>query len=229
MTDRPIIFSSAMIKALLAGRKTQTRRILKPQPARPEWLAGTWVDAEREKFAGAMDGERSIVRFDVRDRLWVRENYRVDAKLDDHKPRDIEPDWPVAYEAGVWSELRRAVVPDRQEGMGKLRPGMFMPRCFSRITLDVMGVRVQRLQDISDEDAIAEGVQFLPDGTPEIGSPYAVDLCPGWAGGDTARDAFKMLWGIINGATAWDANPWVVAVSFERTAPEARVPVEERR
>lgn len=176
VTDRPIIFSAPMVRALLGGRKTQTRRVLDNKRA---------VMRERDD---ALD----CVRFYVGDRLYVREACKP---IPGSKPGGyfvpgspfFGVDW--FYRADnncpIWAN-------------GKWRPSIHMPRWASRLTLTVTEVRVQRLQDISEEDAVAEGVS---------GSD--------WNGeGPRYRPAFHALWNSLHGPDAWDANPWVVAVSF---------------
>jgi len=166
--DIPILFSAPMVRALLAGTKTQTRRLLKPQPA--EDIGLTLAE--------------NPIRFAAGDRLWVREAWRVPAQDDQVKPRDLIPQI-AGYEADCGTGFISAT--------GRLRPGMFMPRWASRLTLHVTEVRVQRLQDISADDAEAEGVD---------------------CSGPVAINCYRDLWNQINGAGSWDANPWVVAVSF---------------
>lgn len=168
--DRPILFSGAMVKALLDGKKTQTRRVL---------ADGT-----------TGEGPTQSPKFFVGDRLWVREAWRTHVGSDDVAPRDISPELLVQYEASG---------PSFGDGLsGKVRPGMFMPRWASRLTLMVTEVRVQRLQDISVDDAKAEGV----------------DLIESRFHTRTAR--FKDLWNRLNDdrGFGWSTNPWVVAVSF---------------
>ena len=137
MTDRPIIFSAPMIMALLAGRKSQTRRVLKPQPETvPNGFAGV-----RQPYAPG-------------DRLWVREAWRFDAEWDDFPPRYFDGADAVHYEAGGAQDKSLWGDPFRP---GRLRSPIHMPRWASRLTLVVTNVRVQRLQEITSADAISEG------------------------------------------------------------------------
>lgn len=189
MKERPILFSAPMVRALLDGSKTQTRRIVKDTGFYAiEGHHGTET-AERERSALA-----TRCRFGMPgDRLWVREAWRTVAEADCMPPRDLN----AAHR--LWME---ADAP-HQPGFGKLRPSMFMPRWASRINLEITGVRVERLNDISEHDALNEGVTFL--------NPVK----PGRAN-RMAREAFADLWQSINGAGAWDANPWVWVVEFRR-------------
>lgn len=190
MKGRPIPFSAPMVRALLAGTKTQTRRVVKPQPDRthsghPYWnIGGYRVSPTAANPLPCPYGAPG-------DRLWVREAWRTCEGFDVYPPRDIQRTTPVRYEAdGHWSHSMSG-------SGGKLRPGMFMPRWASRILLDVIEVRVERLQSISRGDAMAEGCPF-----------------PNMAKGPDPREWYAELWDQINGPGAWAANPWVWAVSF---------------
>lgn len=134
------------------------------------------------------------------DRLWVREAWRAPREFDAVAPRDIPPGTDVWYEA-------QDNVPFHPSDFGKLRPSMFMPRWASRITLEVTGVRVERLQDISEADAVAEGCECDSDGWRDYQMPET--QCCG-----TAIESFRSLWNSLHGPDAWDANPWVVALTF---------------
>jgi len=225
--ERPILFSAPMVRAILEGRKTQTRRTVKPQPAfdphREQWSwenkAGHIAWSGTRPQAAALLGAREICPYgQPGDRLWVRETWGlarplrdsegvVDDELEwsgsipkaDPRGKRLMDDWCVGYAA------------DGCEG--RMRPSIHMPRWASRLTLEVTGVRVERLQDISEEDALAEGVGALSYGGAE-------DI---WLGdGEDTRDprvAFRWLWDSINGGRpwrCWDDNPWVWVVEFRR-------------
>jgi hypothetical protein len=195
VTDRPIIFSAPMIRALLDGRKTQTRRVLKPSRKitrlgytdpllRLDVLHGAlwWWDGIHECV-----GASQAYPYATGDRLWVREAFRYDAY-----PPLSWSHWPVHYEADGNRDTR--------EGMGadsRLRSPIHMPRWASRLTLIVTDVRVQRLQEIDRGDAMDEGCPF-----------------PNMAHGKDPRHWFNYLWNSLHGPDAWDANPWVVALTF---------------
>ena len=229
MTDHPILFSAPMVRALLEGRKTQTRRVLKPQPDAGQFFGHmTYVEAQRKVIARNATGMRQDIKipFAPGDRLWCREAWRASRKWDSIAPRDIIPrEVTVMFEAGGsianqdekgdWRPSDLPAVGYFPPWAGKGRPSIFLPRWASRLTLTVTEVRVQRLQDISTEDAIAEGIEgseidgwrcYLPE-------PKNQDAwqCP--------RESFRTLWDSINakragGAYAWAANPWVTATSF---------------
>jgi hypothetical protein len=185
--ERPILFSAPMVRALLAGTKTQTRRIAQPKRS---------IEPMTDECPYGQPGG---------DRLWVRESWRADAAYDAMPPRDIPAGSQVWYEADTGLPGLRGLV--RQ---GKLRPGMFMPRWASRITLEVTEVRVERLQDISEADALAEGIVpgYGGFGLPDGSHFHAAD----------PRESYFSLWEAINGRASVEANPWVWAVSFRRTA-----------
>lgn len=195
MGDRPILFSGPMVRALLDGRKTQTRRIfVPPAPYAPHDDIGV------EVAVGSI-----APRIKAGDRLWVREaHYKTDdgdyeravCAVDDDEVRD--------HLATI--DRLKASHPQVDWGRhARLRPGIHMPRWASRLTLTVTDVRVQRLQDISEEDAEAEGYpspeQRAKSGVAEIRDAYPI----AW---------YSWLWDSINGAGSWEANPWVAAYSF---------------
>ena len=210
MADRPILFSTPMVRALLDGRKTQTRRILKEQPELfPIDDAGTpcsvgllHVQGDPLPRITLGDGRCGVVtmqqvRFAVGDRLWVKETWRAHRAYDQYRPGLI------GTESRIWYEADGR---DNCDQHGKGRPSIFMPRWASRLTLIVTDVRVERLHMISEEDAQDEGVDRLV--MDDSGAFYA-----GFPEG-TYRCGFAGIWTHINGAESWDANPWVVAVSF---------------
>jgi hypothetical protein len=199
MADRPILFSAAMVRALLAGTKTQTRRIIKDAPTEPGWIC--YEAAGERKWIGP-NGYPSMpcaLRFAKGDRLYVREHWRTESRAyDDLAPSEMDADYPVIYEADAdWSTNKT---------VGRFRQGMHMPRWASRLTLTVTDVRVQRLQEISEEDAKAEGLEWV---APTWGIEGIADS---WDADPVI--AYAWLWESINGDGAWDANPWIVAVSF---------------
>lgn len=199
MADRPILFSAPMIRALLDGRKTQTRRTLKPQPSAPAQCGNDWVDGAVERHRGSMDGERLINKYSVGDRAWVREGWAFMPKNAYDLPKTIvphDPDTALYYRAGF----------DRS-GKQRWHPSIHMPRWASRLTLIVSEVRVPRLQEISSADTIAEGVEC------ETCRAMGRSAC-NLAGCFASRQEYRTLWDSINGAGAWDRNPWVAAYSF---------------
>lgn len=212
--ERPILFSDPMVLALLADTKTQTRRVCKPaEAASLSFVAGPFEHDERVlKLWGDEDG---FVRFDcpygeVGDRLWVREKWGACDYFNNTAPRDLPHFAAIKYFAD-------GSIVGATAGYGlirKARPSIHMPRQFSRILLEVVAVRVERLQDISDDDCMAEGIQRVP-----VGKLITFTV----PGTDVeklgARAAYEALWVSINGRESWDANPFVWAVEFKRVTP----------
>jgi hypothetical protein len=251
MKERGILFSSAMVRAVLAGTKSQTRRLVTPQPVRvrdhiepvgtredgsvinlrvPDgWQhprLGYTADKSATKFGHGAQWDNPFGC--VGDRLWVRETFAL--IWPGESPPENERDNRIEYRAdtnarypGEW--------PD-DEGSNpdcpKWRPSLHMPRWASRITLEIIGVRVERLQDISDADIRAEGTAGWVQGGGGVFAPP-----PGFDGAipnadDTItvkpnRVCFASLWDSINGKRApWSSNPWVWVVSFDRVEAERK-------
>lgn len=223
MTDRPILFSAPMVRALLDGRKTQTRRVAKfVHPDGDGWhirnAGGGMIGADDDAVTvyGA-----DYAPYAAGDRLWVKETWTVGGVFTDC----VETRYR-AHERRSHTEFVEQVPINR---VGKLPSArwpkyaspLHMPRWASRITLTVTDVRVERLQDISEADAEAEGIarygRFY--GLPDTHWDDA-ELSP--------VGAYHRLWDSINGPESWDANPWVAAISFEvhpsniDAMPEAR-------
>jgi hypothetical protein len=215
MTDRPILFSGPMVRAILAGTKTETRRICKqavdeggvsagsvhPTGLGRSWIAW-WPFATAEETVRLYPGNEGFrCPYGVpSDRLWVRETWKATASDEEAEhvrlvyAADGRPTW--RNFTGERNGLdERVAWCDRWllRGMGAWQPSIYMPRWASRLTLAVESVRVERLHDIGDAGARAEGV--------------------------ADREAYRALWSEINGAKSWDANPWVWVVQFARVQP----------
>jgi hypothetical protein len=210
MADRPILFSAPMVQALIAGRKTQTRRVLKHPMAgndvrflNPVLVEGKWCLAgETDKHLPFVWNEPPFLPYAPGDRLWVREAWRTWISADELPPRHLIPHdgRPLWYEADPF-ELRTGL------DVGRYRHARFMPRWASRLTLTVTHVRVQRLQDISAADSIAEGVECP---TCEAMNVSACNR----RGCFASIEAYRNLWNSLYGPDAWSENPWVAAISF---------------
>jgi hypothetical protein len=217
MKERGIPFSAPMAIATLreVDPKTQTRRLLKS-----EWLRCLDIESDLETvLARCPYGVPG-------DRLWGREHYRLLPEFDGVPPREA-PRGLVRYEADGDIESLGEDLPLEEAGriigagFGKFRPGMFMCRWMSRITLEITGVRVERLQDITEEDAEAEGIRLLR-GCDEEGYYLGFHwehVTEDQVLYDTARDAYRGLWEQINGAGTWDTNPWVWVVDYKLVTP----------
>ena len=235
MTDYPIIFSVPMVRALLDGQKTQTRRVMRTQPEafaggvhprhiakhpapyldaycgqrktpeNPRGMGQQWNWWTEDDCCGPTVGKCPFGK--PGDRLWVRENWQLHDRASDV--------CTVAYAASVnhsgWSDASHQF-PDTLAGDMRARPfqeawrpSIHMPRWASRLALVVTDIRAQRLQDISEDDAVAEGLKLAPGGW--------------WSGaegqaGTTPRAAFMLLWNSIHGPASCNANPWVWAMTF---------------
>lgn len=195
MTDRPIIFSAPMILALLDGRKTQTRRVMRGVRQDNHVVLRKASKRRMGITTHVLELERTgRLPYSPGDRLWVRETWENSTG----GPRDI------SFRATVhddcdWSPEEIATL--------RWRPSIHMPRWASRLTLVVTGVKVERLQEISREDAIAEGCESPLIGTEAPAPAHGVYLAD-------ERTSFAQLWNRLHGEGAWRTNPWIVAVSF---------------
>ena len=216
---RPIIFSAAMVREILAGRKTQTRRVIKPQR--------TSGPAQIEDLVGTPDAIAAFIRHKCPygqpgDRLWVRETWRPAWFASNHLSGPA-----VRYRADN-RILGRLESPSNGIEEKGWKPSIFMPKWASRITLEVTDVRVERLLEMTEDDAIAEGVpkeDVCPGGDSENFHPpgaygYVSGVHPFPKGEiyPKARGAFHELWDSINAKRGfgWDKNPWVWTVKFQR-------------
>ena len=211
--ERPILFSAAMVRALLAGTKTQTRRAVKPQPEVSEQgnLCGEWLS---RPLGGLLLPKVSDIAMhcpygNPGDRLYVREAFSGPHCMD-------AAEGCAAVQPSKWGESSRiwywADGNPNEGDWTRPRPGIHMPRWASRIILEVTAIRVERLQDISEVDARAEGARECD---PVSGREVLL-------AGPSQRGSFVLhyrdIWETINGAGSWDANPWVWVVEFRRTA-----------
>jgi hypothetical protein len=238
MKERPILFSGAMVRALLNGSKTQTRRVVKPAPDADQVLRTVTGSSG---FVYSVDDTPSVpypavrrIRWDCPygqpgDRLWVRETWRGVVEI---SPPGQSVEHGVARYVPDREHCRRVEYAATQARDSEpWRPSIHMPRWASRILLEIVSLRVERLQDISDHDAIAEGIEpnwcgDLSKGPNGFGGEGWVPDC-GWinylSGPDgeeahTAVESYRTLWESINGPGSWEANPWVWVVEFKRVA-----------
>lgn len=264
MADRPLLMSAPMVRATLAGIKSQTRRILNPAPRLDHFASEQLEDFELRGLEAVEqpDGRHLVYRprWRAGDRAWIRETWQVARETVDYETGgeyDVFP-WDEAdmgdprpylngcarhgYKAGLFyradgedvnpgvfyplTGLRGEVLREAEIGW---RSPIHMPRWASRLTLTVTEVRVQRLQDISEEDAEAEGCEFeiwdqalatrdysRPDGWFCMWG--TLEGRPGYVAEDRIwRESYRTLWTSLHGPDAWAKNPWVSAISFETT------------
>jgi hypothetical protein len=204
--ERPIIFSAPMVRAILEGRKSMTRRIVKCREeiaclgTAADWNAGkldermpdweTWgPKSGAQVFVGKHGNIFSLnCPYGVPgDRMWVRETWKPHAQTSVHTKAIYRADYELSDGPGGWT------------------PSIYMPRWASRITLEIVSVRVARVQEISEEDAKAEGAERMA----------LDDLGNSW---HTRRRGFQALWQSIHGPCSWEQNPWVWVIEFGRIA-----------
>ncbi|MEA4465557.1 hypothetical protein VBR84_14785 [Klebsiella pneumoniae] len=199
MKERGMIFNGEMVRALLSGRKTQTRRIIKDCTVGRDQIS-KFIQIEK-KFIGCYPEDvpeliRECCPYGIPgDRIWVREAFRVHSRATDVATLVYK-----ASERNSWTEQTRRVpvaVCNKPATPEKWTPSLHMPRWASRILLEITGVRVERLRSMSQDDARAEGV-IAASGPMEAGL------------------AFRELWDSIYGEESWKANPWVWVIEFKR-------------
>jgi hypothetical protein len=205
MKDKPILFSTSMVRALIAGEKTQTRRIMKVQPINRSHRIYTLIATSDSKDIGKAiwcdkDHNGASVPFScpysVGMKLWVRETYcPVYAHGDD-----------CLYRADKYDSIFPFT--------GKWKPSIFMPRKYSRITLEVTGIRFERLQGITEEDCLAEGIKCCTKDDKLY--KYGLESIAWTDWKYTAVDAYRALWESINGKGSWDENPYIWCYTFRR-------------
>ena len=207
MRERPILFNSEMVKAILGGRKCQTRRVIKPQPVDHHWEndpLGRYkhhlrlVECQRGQFLSSWhslgdhidssdeSNQQILCPYGVPgDRLYVKETWRP-------KSHNFPTGYPYEYKA--------TAVQDGAPVDEPWKPSIHMPKKAARIWLEITDIRVERVQDISGDDAVAKGIKSTPD--------YAIDY-------------FASLWDSINQKRGygWESNPWVWVVEFKRATP----------
>lgn len=222
LKERPILFNTEMVNAVLEGRKTQTRRAVKKIGNDHPWevlksYVAKWLNPNKcdawflkHTIAENPNADTFLVKCPygkVGDRLWVRETF---AEIHFQKNNDdLEfptPEISILYKANS-SDV------DKKEKLGaKWKPSIFMPRWASRIKLEITNIRVERLNDISEDDARCEGVESIKGG---FYKNYFDSKQ--WGGLQvSARASFASLWNAINGLGSWKENPWVWVVEFKR-------------
>ncbi len=224
--ERPILFSAPMVSAILEGRKTQTRRVVK-QPKRKD---GAKLDLALLRSTGV---GAACPYGQVGDRLWVRETFfelvtqysvgdsgdhfalsshrRAFYAVDGIPPIEGSNDWGVTSND---DQADRGFFPCKGSSFWHKRPSIFMPRWASRLSLEITGVRVERLQALSEADALAEGIVRMGDTLED--PPQPTFGAGGVIYGGSPLEAFEYLWRSINGDASWGFHPWVWVVEFRR-------------
>lgn len=234
MKEIPVLFNGAMVRAIIDDRKTQTRRIVKPQPWQHPDTGVLWI-GEDTKVEDLLADRAGICKYLPGDRLWVRETFWMPVMYSygtfpsgdpvPTPPPSRRRSSPIFYSAdgapkntpnstypnGLRNGARSAPDP---YAMWVQYPSIHMPRWAARLFLDVLAVRIERLQDISEEDARAEGVEqcggFMTTWGCWMNYGKSGPSCK------TARESFQTLWISVYGAESWAANPWVWVIEFKR-------------
>jgi len=225
---KPILFGTPMVQAILEKRKNQTRRLIKPQPE-----DGTYNKLIYKEKELTLNSLRNYAKYQIGDILWVRETTRIGAwdlengvMAFDYKasPELNNTPWNLMQEPWFEEEVikiadelsAKGINPDKtghyqwEPGQSPLKwkPSIFMPKAACRIFLEVTNVRIERLQDISENDAINEGI--LKDGKGWKCYTLSNFLA------ETGKDSFETLWISINNYKSWELNPWVWVYDFKR-------------
>lgn len=224
--SHPILFSTDMVIANQKGIKTKTRRIVKPQPNEngvsfmksgpvdwesiyhEEWTPYKWETKEGESIS------KNCPFGEIGDTLWVRETF---CYAGDNNVHDCKED----YYTPIYRSSENGKDFEENCDGWRWRPSIFMPREASRMTLEITDIRVERLQDISEQDAIAEGImelqqsnsQLLMNGRLFFDYSKKKEL---FNEGLTAKESYKSLWNKINGKDSWDSNPWVWIIGYKK-------------
>lgn len=216
MRERPMIFNAEMVRAILDGRKTQTRRMLTPRQlemiGKAAQVGECYPLESGQQHANSQAYYREWCPFGVvGDRIWVREAFRVHSRATDVATLVYK-----ASEQQSWTQQTHRVPIEqctKPAVVDKWTPSLHMPRWASRITLEITGVGVQRLQSISPNDASREGLIKLP-----ATGRYCLNQGDQYFGGAShdAREVFSWLWEFIYGAESWQSNPWVWVIEFKR-------------
>lgn len=189
MKEHPILFSTDMVKANLADRKTMTRRIMKPQPNIDKQTGDClYVSVRGDEEVFPLEDwkmvELAYYKYKVGDLLWVRESWRYAGGFTEKPDIEVLDVDDIVYKAD-------------EEWNGPWKPSIFMFKQFARIWLEITNIKIERVQDISWDDAVKEG-------------------CPGYRPTqDEPTDQFKRLWESINGKESWDANPFVYCIEYK--------------
>jgi len=228
MNESSIIFKAEMVRAILEGRKTQTRRVMKPQPMCDGYYEGdvhldelshrdsdaTWAAFSVEAVGGGAYLEETIScpygRYGTN--LWVRETWAAGYCSEDLSPSQLSRQFYTHENGGFWYKADGYAPRTPQTPIGRWRSSIHMPRWVSRLTLEITGIRVERLTEISDlgpsNDCTAEGVFHsglkIPNDWQERGFR------------SSEKCMFHDLWESINGEGSWNENPWVWVVDFKR-------------
>ena len=213
MKERPILFSTEMVKAILDGRKTMTRRVVKPQPIYNEAFYGGWGICTKKSDTAIKSFNEGCYKDlcpygQVGDRLWVRETFWQDERdkmicFEADKTYKVHPDTNYLLQRKYNGTANPDMLQIETNIFWHKRPSIFMPRWASRITLEITNIKVERLQEITYDDAFKEGKAIME---------YSILMH------NPIEDLFRTLWNSINAKRgySWESNPWVWVIEFKR-------------
>lgn len=238
--ETPLFFNTPMVCALLEGRKLQTRRVMDPQPeVHPNRQGKHWWPAKLFQSMlvvedCALPGYEGMAGDACpyggrRDRLWVREATEIDEQTSDSVvlSRYVADGAPVLLSGCEDEDFNGSIA--HWDYSRRTRPSIHMPRWACRLVLEIQGVRIERLQDISESDAVAEGIGIVTESmktTSAQGKYFCLMPDRNMQYSDSAVDLFKRFWIMMSGEESWSANPWVWVLDFQRmsTAEPAAAP-----
>ena len=228
--ERPILFSAPMVRAILEGRKTMTRRPIKilrfgqiTEFGKSNTPGYDWHFRDKRMSWNDMRHSEILALCPYGQpgqKLWVREAFATDLL----RPEPRKAKGPCEWGNPIYRATFGAMLNPQCEGYSRWKPSIHMPRWASRITLEVTNIRLERLQAITEADAQAEGVESFPlqgyepmpgDDRMTVWRDYQRKIQDDKAGCFTARNSFETLWESINGAGSWDANQWVWVLEFK--------------
>jgi len=223
-SEKPILYNTAMVKAVLSGRKTQTRRVIKPQPYKHKYgsigmFVWRWLYKKKYEFQDQQNWINACPYGQVGDRLWVRERFCIgEIVAGDSLPEEEDPIYieqladskcAIPYEYAISNDIGIENV--------KWKPSIFMRREYSRTNLEITNIRVERVQDITPEDALAEGINMESEH-----ALMCIDIADSSYNNSLPNNSpekavFIKLWDSINQKRGygWDVNPWVWVVEFK--------------
>jgi hypothetical protein len=235
MSEKPLLFSAPMVLAYLAGRKSQTRQPVKYPEGRilrttknfpidhPESLPGfaLGLDADGEPIEEYIDAPPATPG----DTIWGKETWRARILHDKHKPSEIPEDSLIHYEAdgSTNSKHTKWMIP-----FGRVRPSIHMLRWMARLVTPCLSLHVERLQDISKADAIAEGIEPVPGLLKSKANSWKNYDPSSLSSLDNPIESYRSLWEYIHGPYSWDRNPWVWVIKFQKFSPDGEAVDKEQ-
>lgn len=207
--EHPILFSAAMVCAILSGQKTQTRRVIKAVRQNNTVLTGKY----KKTVMHVLDERLPCPYGKPGDRLWVRESFQP-LFANDHCLASANYKTGIGYKVSypATDGIKEYIDADKDELTARVRPSIHMPRWACRLVLEIVNVRVERLKDITPDDSLAEGV------TRKMRNDFgfSCDESEEAFNFTQSKHTFSLLWKSINGVESWNENPWVFVIEFKQ-------------